>query len=158
MEAAEGISPPPPPGLVCTPVELMTRAEATWLVLLPLKRLLASTPLSRKLFEVSRWPLAQMGALPSPELAPVPLLNSAVTPVDWVARPVKLPVGSGTDSISDLSKTYPTVVSTTFINGEASTSTVVVVWPILSATFTVAVRLACTVMCCVFCTSKPSAV
>ena len=60
---------PPPPVLVPAPVLLMTRAEATWLVLLPLKRLLASTPLSRKLLEVSRWPLAQMGALPRPECA-----------------------------------------------------------------------------------------
>ena len=72
MEAAEGISPPPPPGLVWTPVLLMTRAEDTWLVLLPLKRLLASTPFNRKLFDVSRWPFAQMGALPRPEFAPVP--------------------------------------------------------------------------------------
>ncbi len=82
MEAAEGISPPPPPGLVWTPVELMTRAEETWLVLLPLNRLLASTPLSRKELEVSRWPLAQMGALPRPELAPVPPPSSALTPAD----------------------------------------------------------------------------
>src|ERR1700677_3865112 len=99
MDAAEGISPPPPPGLVCTPVELMTRAEDTWLVLLPLNRLLASTPLSRNELEVSRWPLAQMGALPRPELAPVPPPSSALTPVDCVARPVKLPVARGTEAI-----------------------------------------------------------
>ena len=42
---------PVPPG---EPVLLMTRAEATWLVLLPLKRLVASTPLSEKLLLVSR--------------------------------------------------------------------------------------------------------
>ena len=136
----------------------MTRAEATWLVLLPLNRLLASTPFSRNEFDVSRWPLAQIGALPRPELAPVPPPSSALTPVDWVARPVKLPVCSGTLSICALSITYPLVVSTAFISGEASTSTVVVVCPILSVAFTVAVRSACTVMCCVFCTSKPSAV
>ena len=34
--------------LLETPVLLMTRAEGTWLVLLPLKRLLASTPFSEK--------------------------------------------------------------------------------------------------------------
>ena len=37
--------------------------RATWLVLLPLKRLLPSTPFSRKLLMVSRWPLAQMGSV-----------------------------------------------------------------------------------------------
>src|SRR5271166_5278790 len=46
---------------LATPVLLTMRAEATWLVLLPLNRLLASTPLTRKLLLVSRWPLAQMG-------------------------------------------------------------------------------------------------
>src|ERR1700731_3886431 len=59
-----------------TPVLLTTRAEATWLVLLPLKRLLASTPLSRKLLLVSRWPGAQMGRVPKPLFAPVPLGRS----------------------------------------------------------------------------------
>ena len=48
------------------------RAEATWLVLLPLNRLLASTPFSRKLLLVSRCPLAQIGWLPRPLFAPVP--------------------------------------------------------------------------------------
>ena len=75
------------------------RAEATWLVLLPLNRLLASTPFSRKLLLVSRWPLAQMGWLPRPLLAPVPPGSSAFTPGERMARPVKLPVGSGTASI-----------------------------------------------------------
>src|SRR5579872_5694630 len=42
------------------PVLLTILAEATWLVLLPLKRLLASTPLRRKLLLVSRCPLAQI--------------------------------------------------------------------------------------------------
>ena len=46
---------------LATPVLLTMRAEATWLVLFPLNRLLASTPLRRKLLLVSRWPLAQMG-------------------------------------------------------------------------------------------------
>src|ERR1700721_2788232 len=103
MDAAETITPPPPPGLVWAPVELITRAEATWLVLLPLNRLLASTPLSRNELEVSRWPLAQIGVLPSPELAPVPPPSSALTPADCVASPVKLPVARGTFSICALS-------------------------------------------------------
>src|ERR1700733_9213920 len=98
MEARVWIT-PPAPVLEETPVLLMTRADGTWLVLLPLKRLLASTPFKRKLFEVSRWPLDQMGALPNPEFAPVPPDNSALTPADCVARPVKLPVASGTVSI-----------------------------------------------------------
>src|SRR6202021_3528893 len=88
-----------------TPVLFTTRAEATWLVLLPLKRLLASTPFSRKLLEVSRCPLAQIGALPRPLFAPVPPDNSAFTPGDQTASPVKLPVGSGSASICDLSST-----------------------------------------------------
>src|ERR1035438_3787992 len=104
MDAEDGIT-PPAPVLLETPVLLITRAEATWLVLLPLNRLLASTPFKRKLFEVSRWPLAQIGALPRPEFAPVPPPNSALTPLDCVARPVKLPVARGTASISVLSRT-----------------------------------------------------
>src|ERR1022692_461364 len=82
-----------------TPVLLTMRADATWLVLLPLNRLLASTPFKRKVLLVSRWPLAQMGWLPKPLLAPVPLDSSAFTPGERMASPVKLPVGSGTDSI-----------------------------------------------------------
>ena len=81
MEAAVGIT-PPAPVLLETPVLLMTRAEGTWLVLLPLKRLLTSTPFSEKLLLVSRCPFAHIGALPSPELAPVPPESSALTPVD----------------------------------------------------------------------------
>src|SRR3984957_14293837 len=104
MEAADGIT-PPAPVLVETPVLLITRAEPTWLVLLPLQRLLASTPFSEKLLLVSRCPLAQMGWLPRPELAPVPPGSSALTPVERIARPVKLPVGSGADSIWPLSRT-----------------------------------------------------
>src|SRR5579863_1642248 len=96
---------PPAPLVVETPVLLMTRAEGTWLVLLPLKRLLASTPFSRKLFDVSRCPLDQMGALPRPLTAPVPPGNSAFTPVERIATPVKLPVDRGTDSICDASST-----------------------------------------------------
>ena len=87
---------PPAPVLLDTPVLLMTRHDGTWLVLLPLKRLLASTPFNEKLLLVSRWPLAQMGALPRPELAPVPPESSALTPGDRMATPVKLPVASGT--------------------------------------------------------------
>ena len=65
-----------------TPVLFTTRAEATWLVLLPLNRFLASTPFSRNVLLVSRWPLAQIGWLPKPALAPVPLGSSAFTPGD----------------------------------------------------------------------------
>src|SRR5271154_4125746 len=79
-----------------TPVLFTTRAEATWLVLLPLNRLLASTPFKRKLLLVSRWPFAQIGWLPSPLFAPVPPGNSALIPGERIASPVKLPVGSGT--------------------------------------------------------------
>src|SRR5579863_9901315 len=96
---------PPAPLLVETPVLLMTRAEGTWLVLLPLNRLLASTPFNKKLFDVSRCPLDQIGALPSPLAAPVPPDSSAFTPVERIATPVKLPVASGTDSICDVSST-----------------------------------------------------
>src|SRR5271169_3981630 len=88
-----------------TPVLFTTRAEATWLVLLPLNRLLASTPFRRKVLLVSRWPLAQMGWLPSPLLTPVPLASSALTPGERIARPVKLPVGRGMDSSWFFSKT-----------------------------------------------------
>ena len=77
------------------PVLLTMRAQATWLVLLPLKRLLASTPLRRNVLLVSRWPLAQMGRLPRPVLTPEPLASSALTPGERMARPVKLPVGKG---------------------------------------------------------------
>ena len=59
-------------GGAAKPVLFTTRADATELVLLPLKRLLASTPFSRNVLLVSRWPLAQMGWLPSPVLTPVP--------------------------------------------------------------------------------------
>src|SRR5580698_2684366 len=72
----------PPAALLAWPVLLTTRNESTWLVVLPLNRLLASTPFSRKALDVSRWPLAQMGELPSPELAPVPPGSSALTPGD----------------------------------------------------------------------------
>src|SRR5580658_814810 len=104
MDADELMMPPPPPGLVCAPVELITRADETWLVLLPLKRLLASTPFNKNELEVSRWPLAQIGSFPRPEFAPVPPPNSALTPVDCVARPVKLPVANGTASICAVSR------------------------------------------------------
>src|SRR5580704_3645982 len=96
-EAADTITPAPPPP--AEPVLLITRAEFTWLVLLPLNRLLPSTPFSEKLLLVSRSPLAQMGALPRPELTPVPPGSSALTPGVRMATPVKLPVGSGMASI-----------------------------------------------------------
>src|ERR1700744_5363943 len=96
---------PAAPLLVETPVLLITRAEPTWLVLLPLNKLLASTPFNEKLLLVSRWPSAQIGALPRPELAPVPPASSELTPGDRIATPVKLPVGSGIASICDLSRT-----------------------------------------------------
>src|SRR5271165_4750022 len=81
------------------PVLFTIRAEATELVLLPLNKLLASTPFIMKVLLVSRWPLAQMGWLPNPLLTPAPPLSSAFTPGERIARPVKLPVGSGTLSI-----------------------------------------------------------
>src|SRR5215469_5350807 len=96
---------PPAPVVDDTPVLLMTRAEGTWLVLFPLNKLLASTPLRRKLFEVSRCPFDQMGAFPRPLTAPVPPESSALTPVERIATPVKLPVDRGTDSIWLVSRT-----------------------------------------------------
>src|SRR6266567_1482701 len=104
MEASVWMT-PPAPVLEDTPVLLITRADGTWLVLLPLNRLLASTPLRRKLLEVSRCPLDQMGALPSPLTAPVPPGSSALTPVERIATPVKLPVDRGTDAICAVSST-----------------------------------------------------
>src|SRR5579859_5725644 len=101
-DAADWIT-PAAPWLVEMPVEFTTRAEPTWLVLLPLNRLLASTPFSVKLFDVSRCPFAQIGRLPSPSFAPVPEGSSAFTPGDRIATPVKLPVGCGIDSSCDLS-------------------------------------------------------
>src|ERR1700722_11515846 len=88
-----------------TPVLFTTRADDTWLVLLPLKRLRASTPFNRNVLLVSRCPLAQTGALPKPAFAPVPAESSAFTPGDKSARPVKEPVGRGTASICSLSST-----------------------------------------------------
>src|SRR5580693_5950353 len=88
-----------------TPVLFTTRAEATWLVLLPLNRLLASTPFREKLLLVSRCPLAQIGAFPSPLTDPVPPDSSAFTPGERMATPVKLPVGRGIDAICALSMT-----------------------------------------------------
>src|SRR5690348_14899720 len=87
-----------------SPVALTTRPEDTELVLLPLNRLLASTPFRRKVLLVSRWPLVQMGWLPKPLLTPVPLESSALTPGERMARPVKLPVGRGTASIWSFSR------------------------------------------------------
>ncbi len=103
-DAADWITPPAPPE-VEMPVEFTTRAEPTWLVLLPLNRLLPSTPFRLKLFAVSRCPFAQIGRLPSPSFAPVPLGNSAFTPGDRIATPVKLPVGCGIVSSCVLSST-----------------------------------------------------
>src|SRR5580698_6667985 len=97
-EVLERLAEPP------RPVLLTTRAEATELVLLPLKRLLASTPLSWKVLLVSRCPLAQMGLLPRPLLTPVLPASSELTPGERTARPVKLPVGRGMDSIWSFSR------------------------------------------------------
>src|ERR1700687_5445512 len=88
-----------------TPVLFTTRAEATWLVLLPLKRFLASTPFSRKVLLAWRWPVTQIGAFPRPEFAPLPLGSSAFTRGERIANQVKLPVGSGIDSSCTLSRT-----------------------------------------------------
>ena len=62
-------------------------------MLLPLNRLLASTPFNRKLLLVSRSPLAHTGALPRPEFTPDPPGSSAFTPGERIATPVKLPGG-----------------------------------------------------------------
>src|SRR3984885_1463400 len=128
------------------PVLFTTRAEATVLVLLPLNKLLASTPFSRNVLLVSRWPLAQIGWFPRPAFTPVPLGSSALIPGDRIARPVKLPVGSGTASIFTLSSTYPLVVSTVLISGVSSTVTVVLTAHTLRVAFTVKVLFACTVI------------
>src|SRR5579863_9368256 len=90
---------------VLTPVAFTTREEETLLVVLPLKRFLASTPLSRNELLVSRWPFAQIGAFPRPSLAPVPDCSSAFTPGERTTSPVKELVGSGTASIWSLSMT-----------------------------------------------------
>src|SRR6202166_2852105 len=141
-----------------TPVLFTTRAEATWLVLLPLKRLLASTPLSRKLLLVSRCPLAQMDWFPSLVLPHVPLGSSAFTPGERIARLVKLPVASGTEEISSFSRMYPLVVSWESINGVASTVTVEPTAPTFRLAFRVAVRSACTTMEGMTSVSNPSCV
>src|SRR5580704_19379361 len=107
-----------------TPVLFTIRAEATWLVLLPLKRLLPSTPLSMKLLLVSRCPLAQIGAFPKPEFAPAPPDNSALTPGVRIATPVKLPVDDGIAFSWLVSSTYPFVVSTELSSGVTFTVTV----------------------------------
>src|SRR5580704_10535157 len=97
-EVLERLAAPP------SPVLFTTRADATELVLLPLKRLLASTPFNWNVLLVSRWPLAQIGWLPRPVLTPEPAASSALTPGERIARPVKLPVGNGTDSIWSFSR------------------------------------------------------
>src|SRR6266853_2807969 len=81
---------------VLTPGAFTTLDEDTLLVVLPLKRFRASTPLSKKELLVSRWPLAQTGAFPSPSLAPAPDCSSAFTPGERRASAVKEPVGRGT--------------------------------------------------------------
>src|ERR1700733_2356982 len=93
------------PEALLTPVLFTMRAELTWLVLFPLKRLRASTPFKRKSLLVSRWPLAQTGAFPRPALAPDPPESSAFTPGERIVSPVNEPVGRGTASISSLSIT-----------------------------------------------------
>ena len=61
----------PPGAEVLSGVETK-RFSPTWLVELPLKRLLVLMPFSEKLLLVSRWPLAKMAWLPSPALLPAP--------------------------------------------------------------------------------------
>src|ERR1700690_1674878 len=81
------------------PVLLQTRAEDTILVVLRLNRLAALTPFTMKVLLVSRLPFAQIGRFPNPAFAPVPPGSSAFTPGERIASPVKLPVGSGMESI-----------------------------------------------------------
>ena len=54
------------------PVLFTMRPEGTELVLLPLNKIAGIDAVQKKVLLVSRWPLAQMGALPRPALAPVP--------------------------------------------------------------------------------------
>jgi hypothetical protein len=61
--------------------------------------LLASTPSTWKVFDVSRWPFAQTGWLPSPAFVSTPLSNSALAPGDSTASCVKLPVAKGVSAI-----------------------------------------------------------
>ena len=156
MEARVWIT-PPAPVLEETPVLLMTRAEGTWLVLLPLNRLLASTPFRRKLFEVSRWPLAQMGALPRPGIC-AGSAGQLGADAGGLHREAGKAAGGQRDGI-DLRLIHHVAVGGVHgihqrrgfhFDGLAG-------WPTFSGAFTVAVRFACTVMCGVFCTSKPLA-
>ena len=155
MEAADGMTPPPPPGWSARRCELMTRAEATWLVLLPLNRLLASTPFSRKLLR-----RVALAVGPDGRVAQTGVGAGAAGQFGVDAGAMSGQAGKAAGGQRDgfnlrLVEHVAYVVSTAFISGEASTSTVVVVWPTLSAAFTVTVRSACTTMCCVFCTSNP---
>src|SRR5215471_1633220 len=52
------------------PVFNVKRLELTWLPDFPLNRLFALTPFTTKLFDESRWPLAQIAWLPKPEFVP----------------------------------------------------------------------------------------
>ena len=83
--------------MVPMPVLFTTRAELHLAGALAVEEALASTPFNKKVLLVSRCPLAHTGALPKPALAPVPEESSAFTPGERIARPVKEPVGSGTD-------------------------------------------------------------
>ena len=124
-------------------------------MLLPLNKFLASTPFSRKLLLVSRWPLAQIGWLPKPPLGPVPPGSSALTPGERIATPVKLPVGSGMVSICafpERSRSWcPPHSSTGFFDGDSR--------PHLAdfqLAFTVTVRSACTIIEGIFWVWNPS--
>src|SRR5580658_7616162 len=122
------------------PMLKLYRCEVDPLELLPLKILETSTPFTWKVFEVSRWPFAQMGWLPSPALVSSPLSNSAFTPGASTASCVKLPVARGVRAICCLSRVWPFVVSVALRRGFAHTVTDCETCPILSAVFRVAAR------------------
>src|SRR5271168_145602 len=97
--------------LPLSPMLKFQRCEAMLLALMPVKMLLASTPLNWKVLEVARWPLAQMFWLPRPALLSRLLSSSALTPGESGATWVKLPVARGVSAICAASKVLPLVES-----------------------------------------------
>ncbi len=90
---------PPAPVLDETPVLLMTRAEGTWLVLLPLNRLLASTPLSREAVGGIALAIGPDRRVAEAGVGAGAAGEFRIDAGRRIARPVKLPVASGTASI-----------------------------------------------------------
>ena len=141
-----------------TPVLFTTRAEATWLVLLPLNKLLASTPFSKKSIAGVALAIGPDRLLPRPALAPVPLGSSALTPGERIASPVKLPVGRGIDFNLRFFQNVAVgrihgIHERRFFHRDRGAT-----WPIFKRAFTVAVRLACTRIDGTFWVLNPSCV